>query len=203
MKHFSEYLRDHHVASLFYLTPLANLESILAHGILCLHAAGGLRREDISNDAVQRRREKWHGHVPLFFADNTPMLYEVCRSNLFAVLLEISTAVANCGDVWFSDGNVASGESKEYNDPVALEKLDWSIIRSGEPAFGTDRHGRNWKRIRAAEVLIPGKCSAEHIQGVYYQPEPECIREKLQKILDNSPHSREISLKPDLTPRGI
>lgn len=203
----SERLRANNIDRFFYLTALANLKSILAHGILCRNAAGKLPHVDISDRDVQRHRGDLHRYVPLFFADNTPMLYVCTEERDDVVLLEVSTDAVNRNGVWFTDGNAAaikSGRTTEYDNPEDLEKLDWEIIFSCNPATGTDRHGRDWKRIRAAEMLIPGKCPATHIQGVYFQRRlPKNMREKLREIRDNSPHSREIFLKPSLTPQGI
>lgn len=197
MKKFSECLRDYGVTGLFYLVALANLKSILKRGILCHIDAEKLPHVNISDHRVQLRRGDVHRYVPLFFADNTPMLYNACNARLDVVLLEISTAAADCEGVRFSDGNVAAGETSVYDKPEDLEKLDWSILLSPEGAWTKDR-----KRIRQSEALIPENCPAKHIQGVYFQKRlPQDLCAKLREILHNAPH--EIFLKPSLAPGGI
>ncbi|MDA7969688.1 MAG: DUF4433 domain-containing protein [Gammaproteobacteria bacterium] len=194
----SKQLLIYGVTRLFYLTPLANLESILSRGILSRHAAAQLAHEDISDQDVQNRRGNLHSYVPLYFAANTPMLYVCANQYSEIVLLQISPDVANIEKVCFADGNAAASATYIGNDPEKLAKFKWRIIFSPRGYSWGD-----WKRIKSAELLVPNVCPPAHIQGVYYQPKPESIREKLQKILDNSPHSREIFLKPDLTPQGI
>ncbi|MGR3983709.1 MAG: DUF4433 domain-containing protein [Gammaproteobacteria bacterium] len=206
MQKLSEHFRNHGVTHLFYMTSRKNLDSILEHGILCRIRAEELQHQtgrefaDISNKYVQKRREKYIWDVPLFFADNTSMLYTVCKKHRDLILLEISTESANCDGVQFSDGNVAaaeSGRTEIYDSPEDLKKLNWDILLSSCRARWGD-----WKRIRQAEVLIPENCPATYIQGVYFQPRlPEELRAKLREILDNSPH--EIFLESTLTPGGI
>lgn len=207
-KKFSEHLRDYGVNWLFYMVALRNLKWILGRGVLCRIRAEewqhqtGHRFEDISDHDVQRHRWDVHRYVPLFFVDNTPMLYNACNARHDVVLLEISTEAANCHGVRFSDGNAASSGTTIYEDTGDLEKLDWAIVLSPNPATATDRHGRNWVRIRHSEVLIPRNCPAKHIQGVYFQSRlPENLRAELQETLHNAPH--EIFLKPSLAPGGI
>ena len=203
---FSEHLAEHGVVGLFYLTSFKNLESILERGILCRQSAKKYQSDDISLEDVQRLRKAYHSKVPLFFASNTPMLYHVCTKdgrNYDVVMLEISPDVANRAGVSFFDENAAASDANKYTDPSDLHKLDWHVIHSPAPAWGTDRHGRNWKGARSAEIHIPDVCPASYLRKIYFQSNLVDGRSKLSKIIADSPQSHEILLTDSLTPTGI
>ena len=150
--------------SLWYITHINNLESILKNGILSHKECQemGIRHMDVSDHDVQKRRKEFHDYVPLFFATNTPMLYVVLSKSAQIVLLEISTLVLSNYRVKFSDGNIASSDTMIFTDLRDLEKLDWEIILSHNPAYW-----KEWKRKRSAEVLVPERIPPNYIVGVH------------------------------------
>lgn len=194
---FSQHLASHNVTSLFYLTSVDNLEPILKRGILCRELAQEHEYADISCNSVQRRRIGYHSHVPLFFTDNTPMLYVCVKTSADVILLEIASEVTNRDGVMFFDGNAAAGQTLQYNDPTDLNLLDWKVIHSRRGAYGS-----SWKRIRSAEVHIPQVCPASYITGVYFQLNLDGGYSKLQKIINDSPQSHDIFIDDSLTRTG-
>ena len=62
------------LSNFYYVTHVDNLESMLKVGLLCRNVVSGLLDKwvDISDSGVQSRRSQYHGHVPLYVADNTP-----------------------------------------------------------------------------------------------------------------------------------
>lgn len=175
-------LQRYGVKALWYVVHINNLLSILKNGILCRNEVlrRNLKFKDISYLSVQKRRTEFHNYVPLFFADNTPMLY-VCLQNdpERIVLLEIDVDVANLEGVIFSDGNVASNNSKIYKNSSDLAKLDWNTILNSDPAFYDEM-----KRKRSAELLIPNTVPSQYIRCIHV---PESMSEskvkKLEKFL--------------------
>jgi len=202
---FSKRLADCGVKTLFYLTALENLESILRHGILCRDSARQHIKVDISSDRVQRGRmgnfPDVHKYVPLYFAPNTPMLY-VCasprRSDMKSVvLLEISSDVANLGEVRFSDGKTAN-DANLYTDPDDLTKLDWKIINNPYPAYY-----EHWTHVRSSEIFVPKECATSYIRGIYFQSRLAEGWSKVGKILDHASWSGKIFVENSLTEKGI
>jgi len=125
----SEHLAHFGATRLWNVTHLENLKSILEQGILARNALpDGQTVRDISDQDAQSRRTKMrvhdsdllvdpHDYVPLFIADNTPMLYVVSQSPE-VILLEIQSAVADGDGVFFSDGNVASQYANLFPSPA-------------------------------------------------------------------------------------
>ncbi len=151
--------------SFCYLTHLDNLESILENGILSRDMCHALRisPSDISDGRVQSRRHEFHGCVPLFFADNTPMLWVVMKKLGDKIaLLEVDKAVLRTPGAMFSDGNLASCVTNLYENEAALANLDWHIIYNRRGAYSPE-----WKRVRSAEVLVPDEVGPEHILAIH------------------------------------
>lgn len=195
---FSKHLAKYNVTRLFYLTSLENFDSILERGILCKEDAAPYQVHDISDRSVQSRRSEYHSHVPLFFADDTAMLYNCVKKYDNVILLEIMPEATDCEGVLFFDGNAASVATQKYNAPEDLGKLDMDILFSRGPAFFGER-----KRIRAAEVHIPRVCEASYIKGIYFQQRLSGGWTRIGEIIDNCPQSCKIFVKNSLTEHGI
>lgn len=147
-----------------YIAPIDNLAFILVFGILCRSEVKriGLDFTDISLWGVQKRRTEFHTYVPLFIADNTPMLYTVFQKKREEIcLLKIDKKISERPGVGFADGNVASHETRTYESLDFISDEDWEILSSRYPAYWT-----KWKRIRSAEVLIPSEVSPEFINSI-------------------------------------
>ncbi len=166
-------LSNRGVSCLWYITHINNLDSILERGILCRSEAqsAGLLQQDISLPSVQWRRAarggiNAHQFVPLFLAANTPMLYVTYNKYPGEIaLLHIDLSVADKPGVMFTDGNLADQETTLYRSPADLSKLNWGIILSPYGAYSSE-----WKRVRSAEVLIPGKVETAYIRAIHMAP---------------------------------
>lgn len=145
-----EILNKYNIKSLWHITHINNLFNILKDGIKCRNQINNF--QNIAAVDVLDRRPEWSkDYAPLFFASNTPMLYVVSEKygceNL--VVLEIDPSVLFLDGTIFSDGNIASSDTKIFKNVCDLDKLNWNLIYSDKPAFS-----RDWKRIRSAEVLV-------------------------------------------------
>jgi len=194
------WLKNFGVTRLRYITHRKNLGSILELGILCRKEVErrGLKHTEIAHPDVKDRRREFYSYVPLFFADNTPMLYRTIEKyGNDIVLLEVHAKIMiRRKGVLFSDGNVANNSTHTYSNIADLEKLDWSIIWSLEPAYSTE-----WKRIRAAEVLVPKYIRPADITSIHVQSEAareyRYCKRKVREFQLNIP------VKKDLTIEGI
>ncbi|MHA1205813.1 MAG: DUF4433 domain-containing protein [Candidatus Heimdallarchaeaceae archaeon] len=194
---YENYLRYYNIGSLYYITHINNLESILANGIFSRNRCiqNNINFKDISNREVQYSREYYHSYVPLFFADNTPMLYTVIeeyKENV--VLLELENEIMLLDGVKISDGNVASTKTKIFSEIFCLNKLDWEIIDNRSPAFSP-----KWKRIRSAEILVPDYINPLFIKAIHVQD--EAINRYIKKEIKDFEYQPKIKI--DLTEKGI
>jgi hypothetical protein len=198
----SEGLKSHGVSSLWNVTHLDNLKSVLEHGILCHDDAllRNLAHTDISNRQVQNRRPaEFRGCVPLFFADNTPMLY-VTAHDRSVILLAVSLEVADKDGVRFSNRNVATSEHTVSSCTANLDALNWGIILDRRGAWS-----REWKAVRSAEVLVPTECDSSFIECVHVQQAEDegiTVAERARQIIRDA-RAREIPVRDDLTAEGI
>lgn len=94
------------------------------------------------------------------------MLYVTAKAHGERVcLLEIAVNVCHRPGTLFSDGNVANSETSIFSDSENLCRLDWEIICSESAAWG-----RDWKRVRSAEILVPQMVEPDYITAIHIFP---------------------------------
>ena len=132
------------INSLFYITHVENLPSILRHGILS-HSqvvAQNVPYEAIYDTAiVSNRKEKmtsagrslWD-YANVYFQPRNPMMYRVVhekgRKNLAVVA--VRPEVMNGDGVLITDGNAANGPTRFYPPADGLKVIEsqWSVIQA-------------------------------------------------------------------------
>jgi len=156
---------------------------------------------------IQRRRSRTIQHpwgsfhlqdmCPLFFATHTPMLY-VQEDRDVVAHLEVTPLLLLHKGVFFSDGNCASPATDVFYDLEDLECLDWDII-----LFERNCWSREYKRVKAAEVLVPEQVHPVFIKRIHVRTEivrlrvEAALREDARENGDTS-HKCEIVVSPDL-----
>ena len=154
---------DSRVTELHCIMPMANVASVLTHGLLSHERAAKLQHHSVALQPVQDRRDrrqvpgglKLHQYANLYFHARNPMLHlrlpEVDR----LCVLRVSTRVLDLPGTVISDQNAASDYVRFYA-PSQWQLLDWDDI------FAMDwRHEGNqiayWrhKSRKCAEVLVP------------------------------------------------
>jgi hypothetical protein len=163
------------VQELHYITPLANLASIMNHGLVSHNRAAKLPHTSISNQSVQDRRAdrrvpggmQLHDYVNLYFHARNAMMYDrrATRSNL--AVLRISHTVIDIPGVVIADGNAASSGTKFSASPAGLASLDPDRVYAHSWDHLDPWTKRERKRQRSAEVLVPHRVGPEHITGCY------------------------------------
>jgi hypothetical protein len=185
------------INNLWYIAHIENLASIFTIGILCRSVIKrlGFDFEDISLWGVQRRRRQFHTYVPLFIADNTPMLYTVVQQKREEIcLLKIDKKILEQAGVRFADGNIASDDTRIYESLDFISEADWKILLSRYAAYS-----RSWKRIRSAEVLVPSRVLPEFIKSISVASN-DCS-DRVNKILHTS--GKSIPIKVNLSAGGV
>lgn len=168
-----EELKRYGVYSLYHMTHISNLSSILHYGILSNNEAHGrnMVASDISDPMVQRWRDREdpfyhrpiHAYAPLYINPRNPMLYvrRELQSNI--CILEISCEVLNNCEYIFTDGNASSHNTRFYNKTQSLKELPWDVLRSGRWVEYSDG-----KRKMCSEFLVYPMISEIHINRVHF-----------------------------------
>jgi hypothetical protein len=151
------------VSELHFITPIANLPSIMERGILSNRRAGGISHESVAHSEVQDRRSRirvpsgqWlHEYANLYFDARNPMMYKRLAHKDDLAVVCVGPAVLDQPGAVIADGNAASTGTSFHPSPQGLAVLDSRYVYA---AYWTDPDWRvqaEKKRRRCAEVLVP------------------------------------------------
>ena len=111
-------MRREDLTELHYITPIANVASILGHGILSHRRAAGLLHQSVAKREVQERRRyvtvpggrPLHEYVNLYICARNPMLFLIMKQRRPEELcvLRVSPEVVDLLGVVVTDQNAAS-----------------------------------------------------------------------------------------------
>lgn len=157
---------------LHYITPIANVGSILERGILCNASAARVEHRSVADESVQERRSdvrvpsgtKLHHYVNLYLNARNSMLYRRARGERRTdelCVLRVTTEVLNTPGTVIADCNAASDYVQFYSVDDGLAAL------SRVELFAT--YWENWRhRSRmSAEALVPSVVGPEYLTGAY------------------------------------
>ncbi|MBI4755711.1 MAG: DUF4433 domain-containing protein [Betaproteobacteria bacterium] len=166
---------DPRVIELHCIMPMANIASVIAHGILSYERAAKLSHHSVAMQPVQDRRD--HKHVPgglklhqyanLYFHARNPMLHRRLSEADGLCVLRVSTQVLALPGAVITDQNAAS-DYVRFLAPAQWRLLDWDDIfamdwrHPGDP-IAYWRH----KSRKCAEVLIPHQVAPGFIVGAF------------------------------------
>jgi hypothetical protein len=164
------------LTELHYITPIANLPSILARGILSRKLAARVPHESIANEEVQDRRAmvrvpngcRLHEYVNLYFNARNPMMYVRQNQHRSLCIIRVSPDVVHLPDVVIADRNAARDWPRWEPSPAGLRMIDRDRVfaewwtHPGDP----DEQYRH-KGEMCAEVLVPEKVPPDFITGAY------------------------------------
>jgi len=163
------------VTELHYITPIANVASILQHGLLSHHRAKKVLHRSVAMQEIQEKRtgktvpggRPLHDYVNLYFHARNPMLYKLRAEHESLCVLRVSDEVLDLPGVIITDENAASDYTAFYPSPDGLMHLNRDAVFAER---WTDQDQiQKWRKTRAkcAEVLIPDKVEANLIVGAY------------------------------------
>lgn len=164
------------VTELHFITSIANLESILERGILSHDRAERIPHNSCADEDVQERRrkkrvpsgERLHSYANVYFHARNPMMFTLTRNGRDdLVVVRLNESVLDIVDTVLADGNAASEGTRFYPSPEGLAHLDSNLIYA---TYWTDENywiGKEKKRARSAEVLVPHMISSSYIEGCY------------------------------------
>jgi hypothetical protein len=164
------------VGELHYITPIANVSSILEHGILSHRRAQRLRPQSIAKPEVQEMRANvrvpggraLHEYANLYICARNPMMYKRAALHGTICVLRVSPAALDLPGAIVTDQNAASGYALFAPSPGGLAFVDRAMV------FAEDwRHPGNpiayyrHRSIKCAEVLVPDAVAPNLIVGAY------------------------------------
>ena len=188
------------VTELHNIMPIANIPSVIEHGILCHEAASRLDHYDVSMQTIQDKRDKvqipgglkLHRYANLYFHARNPMLYKRLGQIESLCILRVSTDVFHIEGAVITDQN-ASSYYVRFLPPTALNQLQLDQIYAEDWTHPNNpiayyRH----KAQKCAEVLIPHQITPNYIMGAYV------VDQTAQTTLQNSGFSQPIEINTTL-----
>jgi len=163
------------LTELHYITPIANLPSILRLGILSHNRAKALEHQSVAMNEIQNRRakvtvpggKKLHEYANLYICARNPMMYKRQAQFRKLCVLRVNPDVINLPGVVITDGN-ASGDYVRFSAApkgLAIVNPDWTFAddwRDTDPI----QYFRK-KAAKCAEVLVPEKVKPDYITGAF------------------------------------
>ena len=121
---------------LYYITLIANVPSILKHGILCHRNAKRIQHVSIAMTEIQGRRAKirvpraqrLHNYVNLYLCARNPMLFKRKHLHMDLCVLRVSTDVLDIPEVVITDGNAASSYTRFWPPSEGLPNVNKELV---------------------------------------------------------------------------
>jgi hypothetical protein len=166
---------DPRVTELQCIMPMANIGSVMAHGILSYESAARLPHCSVAMQPVQDRRDqkhvpgglRLHQYANLYFHARNPMLFKRLDEVNSLCVLRVSIQVLNLEGTVISDQNAASDYVR------FLHPSQWGLLNFDD-IFAMDwRHPDDqvayWrhKARKCAEVLVPHRVESGLLIGAY------------------------------------
>lgn len=159
--------------SLYYISHIENLDSILDSGIFSRAKMSDKKHADIHDGEVLRRRlgkqtpagKTLNEYVNLYFQPRNAMLYRLTCNDPREdfVVLQISPSVMDIGGTYMSDKNASVHDAKFYSATKAnLQHIDENTFKKD---YWTDSDDSKKKMM--AEMLVPGEIPTDKIIGMY------------------------------------
>jgi hypothetical protein len=161
------------VAELHYMTPITNLASIAAVGILSHDRAAQVPHDSVAMAEVQDHRAgrrvpgglALHDYVNLYFDARNAMMR--LRRSDDLIVVRVSPAVLDLEGVVVADGNAANGPTRFFPSPAGLVNLDAERVYAEWWTHEDYWKQQERKRQRQAEVLVPDVVPTEYLLGCY------------------------------------
>jgi hypothetical protein len=165
-----------HIRELHYITDMANVPSMLEHGILCHRLAARTARGHVSvaDEEVQARRANkriWlgrsyrllHDYANLYVDARNAMLFVLLRANQGDLaVLTVDPTVLDLRGVIVADRNAASLAPRFLPSAEGILALDEAVVTAERWTDSSEA-----KQRRMAEVLVPGRIPPSFIRGAY------------------------------------
>jgi len=168
-------MERHELTELHYITPIANVPSILEKGILSHNQAKQVHHESVAMNEIQDRRakvtvpggRKLHEYVNLYICARNPMMYKRQAQFKELCILRVRPHVIDLPGVVITDGN-ASGDYVRFSAaPKGLAIVDRDLTFADDWRDPDRIQYFRKKAAKCAEVLVPDKVNPADITGAY------------------------------------
>jgi len=182
------------------IMPIANVPSVMVHGILSHERAARLDHHSVAMEEIQDRRDKvqipggmrLHQYANLYFHARNPMMFKRKDQADSLCILRVSRNVLRLDRVVLADQN-ASSEYVRFLSPDQIRFINLDLVYAADWRHPGDqiayfRH----KATKCAEALIPNAVSPELIIGAYV------VNQQAKDSLLVQGFNREIQINPQL-----
>jgi hypothetical protein len=166
---------DPRVTEFHCIMPMANIGSVLEHGILSYEQAAKLPHHSVAMQPVQEKRDqknvpgglRLHQYANLYFHARNPMMYKRLNEAANLSVLRVSTEVVGLNGTVLSDQNAAS-DYVRFLHPQQWQALDFDDIYAMDWRHPGDLIAFYRHRSRkCAEVLVPHVVDRNLLTGAY------------------------------------
>ena len=171
------------ITELHFIAPIANVPSILRHGILSHKQADRLAHDSVAMPEVQERRKNklipgarhLHEYANLYFDAHNPMLSKRRAQNDAVCVLRVDCAVLDLPGVIIADRNAASGWVKFSAVGEGLRQINRDRVFARYWTHPSDPYQEmSHKSEKCAEVLVPD-CVEPRFIGKAYVANPAAL----------------------------
>lgn len=186
---------------LYNITAIANIPSIIQHGIVSHDSAQRFQHNSIAMTDVQERRSlikvpnglRLHQYANLYFTYHNPMMYKRKELSEALCVLAVSAAVLNIDECVVSDMNAAASLVRFYSAAEGIGVLDFDMVFAEywvHPGDIIKTH--NHKAIKCAEILVPFAIPFSYIDGAYV------VSQKSKEALESTGFNKRIVVRPSV-----
>jgi len=160
---------------LHYITPIPNVPSVLAHGILCHNRARKVQHDSCASQEIQERRSRvivpngrpLHEYANLYFNARNPMMHLLKDNHNNLTVLALSPDIIDLPGVVITDRNASRDFALFLPAPNGLDIIDQELVFAEYWTNPNPIYQHEHKGIMCAEVLVPDKIDAEYIVKAY------------------------------------
>jgi ssDNA thymidine ADP-ribosyltransferase, DarT len=167
-------LKPSDLKELYYITPIANVPSILEKGILSHNRARKYHPVSVAMPDVQERRDHitvfgrpLHSFVNLYIDARNPMMFKRKDRHEELCVLRIDVAVLRLHDLVIASGNAAHGMTNFFPTAAGLSGVETDRVFAEFWTHSNPNIYEEHKRIKCAEVLIPDNVEPSNIEGAF------------------------------------
>jgi hypothetical protein len=164
------------IIELYFIAPIANVPSIMQHGILSHKLAQQIAHDSVAMQEIQERRRnkqipgarRLHEYANLYFDAHNPMLSKTREQNDRLCLLRVDVKVLNLPGVIIADQNASSKWVRFYSIEDGLRAINRDRVYAVSWKHPNDLIDE-WqhKSEKCAEVLVPDRVETKFIVGAY------------------------------------
>ncbi len=160
---------------LHYITPIANVHSILKLGILSHNRAKRIHHKSVAMKEIQDRRakvtiprgRKLHCYVNLYICARNPMMYKRRAQHQELCVLKINPDVIDLTGVVITNGNASSAYASFKPAPAGLKFVNYKLTFAEYWTDIDEIVGLRKTAAKCAEVLVPDIVNPDYITGAY------------------------------------